>query len=208
MPVSAGLFFSCHSSSWCLLLLYIPLFTLMHTPGKRESKGAGIAKANAGEEGAGDEDWGVGGGGGGLAEQEAASCQRRVEERKGGGGGGGGAIASVSEGADSAHLHIGEEVEARMSGKKWYPAQITSKVHELGQLFYVITYHQATKGRAQVTPQQVQRSSDFDWCKHMALQPLSVGERVKGRFRHFDGEKLWFPGVVAQVTEDTKLSQP
>ena len=157
--MSAGLFCSCHSSTWSLLLLYIPLFTLKHTPGKRESKGAGIAKANAGKEGAGDEDWRGGGGRGGLAEQEAAGCQRRVEERKGGGGRGGGAIASVSQGTASADLHIGEEVEARVSGKKWYPAQITSKVHELGQLFYVITYHQATKGRAQVTPQQVQRSS-------------------------------------------------
>jgi hypothetical protein len=121
----------------------------MHTPGKRESTGAAIARAIAGEE---------------------------EDERKGGGGGGGG--ASVSEGAASAlsfeaysmslltktdllseDLQIGEEVEARVSGKKWYPAQITSKVHELGQLFYVISYHQATKGRAQVTPQQVQRSS-------------------------------------------------
>ena len=61
--MSAGLFCSCHSSTWSLLLLYIPLFTLKHTPGKRESKGAGIAKANAGKEGAGDEDWRVGGGG-------------------------------------------------------------------------------------------------------------------------------------------------
>ena len=39
------------------------------------------------------------------------------------------------------------------------------------------------------------------------MQPLMLwgacalqGERVQGRFRHLDGEKLWFPGVVAQVS--------
>ena len=95
---------------------------------------------------------------------------------------------------------VGDEVEARVSGKKWYPAVISSVSNEAGIAVYQIEYDLQTMVRAHVQRQHLRLCSDYDWCASISLSRLREGDRVHARYRHSHGEKAWFPGVVISVS--------
>jgi hypothetical protein len=101
---------------------------------------------------------------------------------------------------------LGDEVEARVSGKKWYPAVISSVSNEAGIAVYQIEYDLQTMVRAQVQRQHLRLCSDYDWCASISLSRLREGDRVHARYRHSHGEKVWFPGVVISVSPNDSYS--
>jgi hypothetical protein len=101
---------------------------------------------------------------------------------------------------------VGDEVEARVSGKKWYPAVISSVSNEAGIAVYQIEYDLQTMVRAQVQRQHLRLCSDYDWCASISLSRLREGDRVHARYRHSHGEKVWFPGVVISVSPNDSYS--
>ena len=46
---------------------------------------------------------------------------------------------------------------------------------------------------------QVRRLRDYDWCRGVMLRTLAVGAHVEARYRHKDGGKQWFTGVIRAV---------
>ena len=133
-------------------------------------------------------------------------------------------LANASHGAYSA----GELVEARFASRKdtWYPADVVEKARagvsypgmarcsiglNNGSL-YLVRYHNKAFGQRIVNIADMRPCHDFDWLKPLTMQrggqPLQLmhafdeGDRVEARFRHEQGNKLWYPGRIAQVRTD------
>jgi hypothetical protein len=121
-----------------------------------------------------------------------------------------------------------ELVEARFASRKdtWYPADVVEKARagvsypgmarcrmglNNGSL-YLVRYHNKAFGQRLVNIADMRPCHDFDWLKPLTMQrgcqPLQLvhafaeGDRVEARFRHEEGNKLWYPGRIAQVRTD------
>ena len=122
----------------------------------------------------------------------------------------------------------GELVEARFASRKdtWYPADVVEKACagvsypgmarcsigiKNGSL-YLVRYHNKAFGQRLVNAADMRPCHDFDWLKPLTMQrgdqplqlvhALAEGDRVEARFRHERGNKLWYPGRIAQVRPD------
>ena len=121
----------------------------------------------------------------------------------------------------------GELVETRFASRKdtWYPADVVEKARAVSYpgmprcsigldnaSMYLVRYHNKAFGQRLVNVADMRPCHDFDWLKPLTMQrggqPLQLvhafaeGDRVEARFRHEQGNKLWYPGRIAQVRTD------
>ena len=92
---------------------------------------------------------------------------------------------------------VGDIVEAKKRDEGWYPARVTAirgpAASRHAQLAVRFEDGETLDG---VRAANARLCTDYDWCKHLELCALSVGDRVSARFQHARGGKSWFPGVI------------